>query len=591
MTSVRSGLVVRTILPLRPYQEQAIDALRERWKEEEARRLAIILPTGGGKTVVFAHLSKMILEAAPAKRVLILVHTDELVRQAAKKVKDIAPHLIVGIVKAKENEVTADVIVASVQTLRAPRRMAQIRNVEIVIVDECHHAVANTYMSILEHFGCFKPDGARAVGFTATLVRGDDKSLGLVWQDVAFERDISWMVRRGFLIPPRGIAVEVPDLNLAAVKSTRKDFRDGELGEALAESLAPEKIVEAYREHADGRKAILFAPTVASAEAVAEMLTAEGVSAEVIHGAMKQDERDAILDRHRSGMTRVVANCMILTEGYDDPEVDCIIMARPTKSRGLYIQCVGRGLRVNPARPYEEQDCIVLDVVGANAVHSLRSIVDLSDKPLDPEKAKKGRSLTELEDEFDAGEGVDEDEAPVWRGEVAAREFDPLGNASARAKVWIQTSGGTYFVPAGKSAYVFIMEWPSSGRWTVGFCTTKANDSLPFCSVDSIPLECEHDGCTSRRNVGTTLHRGIGLEEAMVWAEDLATDLGAASLNTASRNAPWRKRDASDKMVSYARGLGISLPEGRVKAGEVSDLIGKIEGTRRIDPLVQRVRG
>lgn len=583
--------MVKTILPLRDYQEHAIQALRERWKEEEARRLAIVLPTGGGKTVVFAHLSKLILDAAPEKRVLILVHTDELVRQAAKKVKDIAPHLIVGIVKAKENEVTADVIVASVATLRNKRRMEQVRNVEIVIVDECHHAVANTYMSILEYFGCFKVDGARAVGFTATLVRGDDKSLGLVWQDVAFERDISWMVRRGYLIPPRGIAVEVPDLDLRNVKSTRKDFRDGELGEALAESLAPEKIVEAWHEHASGRKTILFAPTVASAEVFAEVFNLAGVKAEVIHGAMKQEERDAILDRHRSGATTVVANCMILTEGYDDPEVDCIIMARPTKSRGLYVQCVGRGLRVDPARPYEDQDCLVLDVVGANAVHSLRCIVDLSDKPIDKEKAKSGRKLTELEDEFDAGEGVEGDETPGYTGVTVAKEFDPLGNASARAKVWIKTSGGTYFVPAGKDAYVFIMQWPSAGRWTVGFCSAKPNQTLPFCSKDGVPLACQHEDCKARKFVGTTVHRGIGLEEAMVWAEDLATDLGAASLNTAGKDAPWRKRPASDKMKNYARGIGISLPEGPIKAGEVSDLIGKIEGTRRIDPLVAKVGG
>lgn len=584
--------MVKSILPLRGYQEQAIEALRERWKEEEARRLAIILPTGGGKTVVFAHLSKMILDAAPDKRVLILVHTDELVRQAAKKVKDIAPHLIVGIVKAKENDVTADVIVASVQTLRAPRRMAQIRDVEIVIVDECHHAVANTYMKILEHFGCFKPDGARAVGFTATLVRGDDKSLGLVWQDVAFERDISWMVRKGFLIPPRGIAVEVPDLNLASVKSTRKDFRDGELGEALAESLAPEKIAEAYREHADGRKAILFAPTIASAEVFAEVFNDLDIPAEVVHGQMKQEERDAILDRHRAGITRVVANCMVLTEGYDDPEVDCIIMARPTKSRGLYIQCVGRGLRVDPARDYADQDCIILDVVGANAVHSLRSIVDLSDKPIDPKKAKEGKTLTELEDEFDAGEGVPDDEIPVWRGDVAAREFDPLGEQMrARSKVWLKTKGGNYFVPAGKDAFAFICEWPKKGQWSVSWVSKSSSVTFYPCGPDSSPAKsCEHETRHTPRQGGMTIHRGLPLEEAFVWAEELATDMGAASLNTASANAPWRKREASDAMKSLAAGLGISLPPGVLRAGEVSDLITTMQGNRRIDPLVSKVR-
>jgi superfamily II DNA or RNA helicase len=580
--------VVKSILPLYGFQRQALDALKERWKEDEAQRLAIVIPTGGGKTVTFSHQIKEYLEEHPDKRVLVLVDRDSIARQSVNKIKSVAPYLSVGIVKARENETTADVIVGSVQTLRNPARMKQLRNVGLVIVDECDLASAPSYISVLTYFGCFNPDsGVRAVGYTATLYRTDGR-IGAVWQDVAFSRDISWMIRKGFLIPPRGISIQVPDLNLASVKSTRKDFSEGELGEALAESLAPEKVAEAIMEHASDRKVLAFFPTVASSYVFAEAITAAGMPAEVIHGGMSQAEQDAVLARHKRGTC--VVNCMILTVGYDDPEVDCIVMGRPTKSKRLYVQIVGRGLRVDLSRPYEEQDCLLLSVTGGDPL-DLRTELDLSDKPLDPSKIGKGRTLTELEDEFDAGEGVDVDEVPVWRGDTEAVVFDPLGTASARAKVWIKTSAGVYFVPAGKSAYVFIMEWPAAGRWTVGFCSKKHTEALDFCSVDSVPLECDHDGCNTKRAVGTTLHRGIPLEEAMVWAEDLATDLGAASLNTASKSAPWRKKEASEKMKNMARGLGISLPAGVLRAGEVSDLIAKIEGTRRIDPLVRKVGG
>lgn len=579
--------MVKTILPLRPFQRQALDALKEKWKEEEAQRLAIVIPTGGGKTVTFAHEIKEFLAENPDKRVLVLVDRDSIARQSVEKINRVAPELSVGVVKGRENDVTADVIVGSVQTLRRPERLRQLTNVGHVIVDECDLASAPSYMTILRHFGCFTPDsGVKATGYTATLYRTDGR-IGAVWQDVAFTRDISWMIRKNFLIPPRGISVEVPDLNLSKVKSTKADFNEGELGEALADSLAPEKVAEAIMEHASDRKVLAFFPTVASSYVFAEAIEAAGMPAEVIHGGMSQAEQDEVLARHKRGTC--VVNCMILTVGYDDPEVDCIVMGRPTKSKRLYVQIVGRGLRVDVSRPYEEQDCLLLIVTGRSAMN-LRTEVDLSDKPLDPEKAGKGRTLIELEDEFDAGEGVDADSENVWRGETIAKEFDPIG-AATRSKVWLRTADGHYFVPAGRDAYVFIHEWPKRGEWSVSWCSTSPQTALYPCGESLYPeRECTHSPKHNARQGGMTAHRKLPLEEAMVWAEDVATDLGAASLNTASKEAPWRKKPANDKTLATARGLGIRVPDGPVKAGEVSDLIGKVLATRRIDPLVARVK-
>jgi superfamily II DNA or RNA helicase len=577
------------MVTLYPYQETAIEKT-EAWLCEDPAHMRgmLVLPTGAGKTITFAEMCRRLLATFPDKRIVVLVHTDELARQTVNALRAVAPDLIVGVVKARENEVTADVIVASVQTLRNPKRMVQVRNVCRIIVDECDLAAAPSYMKILEHFGCFKPGGeVKAVGVTATPYRTDGR-IASVWQEITYALPLTWMIKRKFLIPPRGIAVTVPDLDLRKVKSTKADYKDGELGDALADSLAPELVAQAIIEHASDRKTLAFFPTVASSYVFAEAMEAAGVQAEVIHGGLSQAERDGILARHKRGT--VVVNCMILTVGYDDPEVDCIVIGRPTKSKRLYVQIVGRGLRRDKSRPYEDQDCLLLDVVGANTEHDLRSMVDLSEKPLDPKQASSGRTLTELEDEFDAGEGVEGDAPVFYTGPVEHKEFDPIG-AAKRSKVWIETEGKNYFVPAGTDAYVFIMEWPEPGRWSVAWCakSTSAMYGAEKFKDPDLRRELSLSGQV-RKNVAMTPHRGLTLEDAMEAAELLAVDMGADTMNLANKRAAWRRGPVSTKTAQLAKAMKIVYPE-TAKAGEVSDLIGKMEGTRRIDPLVRKVKG
>lgn len=597
---------MKQALPLRPYQRESLEALTGKERE------LIVLPTGGGKTVVFSHKSLRFLADHRGSRVIVLVHTDELVAQAHEKITKVAPKLDVGIVKGTRRDFYADVIVASVQTLRNPKVHTQITCVGLIIVDEAHHALANSYITIMKHFGCFEADASgglrcQTVGFTATPMRGDGKSLFPTWTRVAFQRDISWMVRKRYLVPPRGKAVRVPDLDLRKVKSTSKDFREGELGEALAESLAPELVAKAWLEHATApgssgyRKTLGFAPTVDSASVFAAAFEDLGVSCAVIHGGLPEGSREnpapgtrrRILADHRAGKFQVLWNCMILTEGYDDPSVSCIIVARPTKSKGLYIQIVGRGLRVDEELPYEGQDCLILDVVGAAGIHSdLRSLADLSERPLKAEDAHSSKTLVELEDEFDAGLGLEEEAPAFYTGEVEVHDFDPLGNATS--KVWLKTKGGNFFVPAGTRAYVFIMQYPEPGQWSVCWCGKESMDQFTP-DAEGIP----RPGGPGRRPIGMTVHRGLPLDQAMVWAEDLAVDMGV-DLNTARKNAPWRKKPASLKLINYAKALGVPLTpimdpaSGLVtgvkeRMGELSDKVTMVAATRRIDPMVKAV--
>lgn len=565
-----------TLLKLRDYQEDALTAFTECWNRGVLRP-AGVLPTGAGKTVIFAHMAERHLMAHPAERVLVLAHTDELVLQAAAKMRSVAPHRSVGIVKAERNETHAHVIVASVQSLRSAKRRAQLRNVGLVIVDECHHATATTYRTIMEDLGCFG-DRVRTAGFTATLIRADKAKLSAVWEGVAFTRDIPFMIRRGYLLDVRGKRVEVPQLNLSEVRQSGGDYREGDLGEALIDALAPEIVAKAYLEHASDRKGLLFAPTVDSAYAFAAAFNEVGIKTEVVHGGLGRDERRAILARLRDGTTQVVSNCMVLTEGFDEPTVSCAVIARPTKSPGLYQQMVGRVLRPDLTLPVAERGhALILDVVGISALHGLQSLVDLSSrKDLNREEIDEDLTLLQLEDlilEETGGMPGDLPPEGFYAGPVDVRDFDPLARDSSR--VWGRTPGGVYWMSAGTDRYVFLADSVAGEPGTY---------DVVWCAKDA------------RGSAGLTEHRGLSFEMALSWAEEAAIEMGGyGTLTLTSKKARWRKDVPTEPQIKRARQLGITVPmDGNgvplINKGQISEMIDDAIAAKRIDPLVQAVK-
>lgn len=564
------------LLKLRDYQRACIDAFHTKW-DAGGQRIATVLPTGAGKTVVFSHLIKEYLDRQPDRRVIVLAHTDELVNQAVKKLRQVAPGLKVGIVKAQRNEVRAKIVVASVQSLRSEKRRALLRNVGLIVVDECHHAVASTYMTVLKRFRAWEAGGALVAGFTATLARGDDRKLSEVWEDVCFRRDILFMIRRGYLLDVRGKRIEVPDFDLRQVKKSRGDYQADSLGTALVDSFAPEIVARDYVKHASDRAGILFAPTVDSAYAFADALNAEGVKSEVVHGALPREERRAVIDRLNNGTTQVLCNCMVLTEGFDSPRVSCVVIARPTKSAPLYQQMVGRALRPDPTIPREGQEALVLDVVGAGRLHDLRSLVDLSEREDRPDRElDEDLTLLELEEawEEEQSEGIGDDgfQVEAYIGETVAVDFDPLRRESS--EVWQATDGGTYFIGIPQVGYVFLIPTTQAdadpGTYDVLWATLNMNQMI--------------DG----QRGGITEHVGVDLAMAMAWGEDVAEELqrkvvGPTGLNR-KKSASWRRTDPSEAQLRHARGLGLEIPEG-AKKGDVAALIDQRYASRRIDPI------
>ena len=249
----------------------------------------------------------------------------------------------------------------------------------VVIYDECHHAPAPSGRAVLEWAGSW--ESTRTVGVTATLVRGDKRKPSEVWQEVAYERDIAWAVTNDWLVAPRGrvVVADHVDLKSAKMNSRGTDYADGELGEMVSQDV--DQIVKAWLEHAADRITVAFTPTVAAAEALREEFEAQGVAAECVFGNTPAAVRGnvergtGIYGRLFRGETRVLCGVMVASEGWDCPPVSCVLMARPTKLRGLYTQIVGRGLRPYPGKT----DCLVLDVVGASRGQSLVGLTDLSE--------------------------------------------------------------------------------------------------------------------------------------------------------------------------------------------------------------------
>ena len=351
----------------RPYQHEAVAALLAAAARGVHRPL-LVLPTGTGKTIIFA-----LLVQRRGGRALILAHRDELIQQALDKLHLVDPSLPLGVVQATRDDTTAPIVVASVQTLSRRARLARlVPDFRTIVIDEAHHAPAPSYRRILTHCRAWQPDGPLVVGVTATPARGDGQSLQQVFEGIVYQRSLVEMMQAGYLVDLRAIQVLL-QADFDALRTQRGDFVEADLETLLLAANAPAQVLAAFQAHAADRKALLFTPTVATAYAMADTFCAAGIAAEALDATTPLATRRAILQRLHTGATRVVANCAVLTEGFDEPSVDCIIVARPTQSLPLYQQMLGRGTRTYPGKT----DCLLLDVVGVSTQHTLHTAATL----------------------------------------------------------------------------------------------------------------------------------------------------------------------------------------------------------------------
>ena len=411
---------------LRPYQRDAIDAVLSA-RKQGMRRMVIALPTGSGKTVIFSRLASM-----ASRPVLVLAHRSELLTQARDKLQRTLiergyPDARVEIEQADVRaSPAAQVVVASLRTLHTERlaRLMDAIDFGLIIYDECHHAPADDNLRILRQLGVFNADwDGTLLGFTATTMRADGKGLDTVFEEIVYSRSLPEMISDSYLVPVRGFRVST-HADLTHIGGSG-DLSPDELEEAVNIEDRNALVARSIQELARDRRTIVFCVTVAHARNLCRALNALGVRAGLIHGEMKRPDRAKVLQMFADGRLQAITNVGVLTEGFDDPGVSCIAMARPTKSVGLYAQMVGRGMRLAPGK----NDCLVIDFVDVSSM-SLVTLPSLMGLPreLDLEGQPVGEILPFFKNlAFDfPGFEIEAGEISLSAIKERAEQFDPL---------------------------------------------------------------------------------------------------------------------------------------------------------------------
>lgn len=344
-------------MELRPYQSEAKISIFEEW-DKGVHRTLLVLPTGCGKTIVFAKVAEDCVRRGD--RVLILAHRGELLDQAADKIAK-ATKLGCATEKAEQSCLGSwfRITVGSVQTLMREKRLNHFSSdyFGTIIIDEAHHCISDSYQRVLQHF-----DGAKVLGVTATPDRGDMRNLGEYFESLAYEYTLPKAIKEGYLSPIKALTLPLK-MDLTGVGIQAGDFKSGDLATALDPYLY--QIADEMAHYCKERKTVVFLPLVKTSQKFRDILNDKGFKAAEVNG--ESQDRAEVLQAFDRGDYNVLCNSMLLTEGWDCPSVDCIVVLRPTKVRSLYSQMVGRGTRLNPGKEY----LLLLDFLWHTERHEL----------------------------------------------------------------------------------------------------------------------------------------------------------------------------------------------------------------------------
>lgn len=587
-----------TKVTLRDYQRECVEAIHGSWKRGVKSPL-VVLPTGSGKTIIAASLMDSVF-GSRGYRSVFLAHRRELIEQTVEKI-DLVTHVFtprIGVVQGKRNELGRDITVASIQTLggsRSKRRLQEFIDSgphHLLICDEAHHAVSPQWTRVLNAMREAYPD-LLTFGMTATPGRADGTALDSVFDEVVFERNLLDMIRDGYLVPPKGYHVKL-GLNLDRVNTKGGDYEKKQLSKIMNQPMVNRAVVEAWCKYSHNRKTVLFAVDVAHAIALRDEFRDAGYKADHVDGKMKVRQRSAVLKNFRNGETKILVNCEIATEGFDEPSIECIQFARPTQSQALYIQCLGRGLRLYPAKT----ECIVIDCVGNSERHKPVQLASLAG--FDPER----------NDSYSSGNGDGDNDDPivvvptVIGSNVSGHEIDITGTRATTKYPWVETKLG------------WVLQIPSIGYYLVAWstknqtkCTIRFYDQRPgrrkTPPVDVVAqpidfqlayglVEAEMDRIFNARSNRGMVRRKDGsfyqdpdreAKEFDIQEEHELPEINFVDLEEGTeeeldvpdalmlRDAAWRLRPATEKQLALLSKLGVkkkSLPE---QAGEASDLI------------------
>jgi len=572
------------MLALRDYQQEAIATI-VREASAGVRRQLVQIPTGGGKTVIAAELSRR-----ARKRVLMVVHRDELVQQSVEKFGWVWPGEHVGVVKGSSDEHDRRVVVASVQTLAARGRLDRmdVESFGLVIVDEAHHVAAESWLYVLGRLGVFPeaPAGRLLLGITATPSRSDGVGLGHVFEKLVFRKSLADLIGAGYLKDVTGVRVET-HLDLSRVRISSGDFNTKDLSLAVDTDNRNRLLCEAYERYGEERKALVFTADITHAQHVAEALRERGHKADWVSGELPSRERQRRLAAFRDGDTSIMASAMLLTEGYDEPSIGCVIMARPTRSQTLFMQAVGRGLRLYPGL----DDCIVLDLadtrqdlVGLGDLEGIRELTE-----------RRARAKAESVPGEGTRDVVDDDHLDSAR--LVATPLDLLARSAFR---WHIEAKRRMRLEAGPGEDVVLLR-QETGLWEVvlqsrGRRLRLVEQALPLDYAQARAEEhIRQNGLegfagkdarwrtrpATERQVELLEH--LGVEAAGGLTREAAQDRIRSALRDKTLkdpDAPWRQQPASEAQLEWMRKRHIPVKDGVTK-GDVAAMMEKLKTRKR----------
>ena len=500
----------------RPYQKEAVAAIEGEW-DKGVKRTLLVLPTGCGKTIVFCRVAED--QVRNGGRGLILAHRGELLEQAADKLRKFTG-LGCAVEKAEEHSRQSwyRMTIGSVQTLMRESRLNEFPRdwFDFIIIDEAHHCLADSYRRILEHFA-----DAKVLGVTATPDRGDMRNLGSVFESLAYEYTLPKAIKEGYLCPIKAQTIPLK-LDLSDVGIQSGDFKAGDLDTALDPYLV--QIADEMVNICRNRKTVVFLPLVKTSQKFRDILNSKGFYAAEVNGT--SDDRAQVLADFESGKYNVLCNSMLLTEGWDCPSVDCVVVLRPTKIRSLYAQMVGRGTRLCPGKDH----LLLLDFLWHTERHELCHPASLI-----CENDEVARKMTENIEAAGCPVDIEEAEEKAQSDTVAAREealAKTLAEMRTRKRKLVDPLQFEMSIQAEDlSGYV-----PSFG-WEMGPPTEKQRESLEKMGI--FPDEIDNAGkaklllerLSKRRDEGLTTPKQIrflenkGFQHVGTWDFDAARKL------------------------------------------------------------------
>jgi superfamily II DNA or RNA helicase len=528
------------MIELRDYQQECVERILAAYKHHPSGQELVVLPCAAGKTLIFSTVIDTLARVYGVQG-LVLAHLDELLDQARDKYHMVKPHAIVGKVGSGVYEYGGEVTVAGIQTISRPNHLKSLRALYgtgkklIIVVDEAHLSAAPSYKRVLEAF----PD-AFVLKVTATPYRLDNRLI--INKTPIYERTIQEMIKEGYLCDIRAIAIKT-ETNLDDIKTTAGDFDEHELDLAINTPARNKRIVEAYQEHAPGKRALVFCVTVAHAEALAYCFNDHGINAAVVTGKTPLTERRRLYAAFDRGEILVLTTVNVLSIGFDSPRAEVAIQARPTQSQALYVQQIGRVLRLAPGKKY----ALLLDITDNSlrlrvSPQNYKKIFKLNPKP----DETLLQALARVEDERAEREAAEK--RALIRKLNDRREKD-LSLDLFGLSEWQEKPNG-----------VFVMEvGPQKHRIALA---PKDESDLYEVWARLAPVFANAQKWSNAQP----------LDWAMQFAEKRAHQLLAGERNLVDKNAPWNSDPPSEKQLKFLRWKKIPIPVNCTK-GEASELI------------------